>query len=651
MELIRWIRWLTTGAVVLLAIGAFLFSKAVDDADEALAQVMRYDVAWAGMNGRFEALQFERYVARYIAEGELNHARQARLFYEILLGRLETWSSGHFGAFIAANPTLGRDVAMVRAGLQDIAPLVARIEDPEASRAVLAAMAGLGRPLMRVGTETYTKSVVEIAHIRDELYRRQSRQQTLIVGLFAGGFVLIALLWLQNRMLSRSRGEAQSHADSLAHLARYDPLTGLLNRFGFADALATIGHQERRAPICAAIAIDLDGFKGINDCMGHGAGDGLLVSVARRLEETVASRHAGSLVARLGGDEFVVLVTGGCSLEAIARTAEDLRAALREPHALAEGRVSIDATIGFAVKSSGRTEASQIVEDADLALTQAKTEEKGSILAFCPRMRDAAARRLMLEQQLDEALRCGDVHPVYQPQVDVATGTVVGVEALARWRHPVKGTIAPAEFIPVAEASGQIVALGETVIALACRDAARLPAHVGVSINLSVAQLVRETLPERIAEMLARHGLKASRVTLEVTESVVMKDADRALGALHRLKALGVRIALDDFGTGYSALAYLRLFPWDELKIDRSFVRDLATNTSSGAIIAAIVHMARELGIAVVAEGVETHEQQAVLSAAGCRVVQGYLHSRPLALSDVLPLIVQSSSAATHAAS
>jgi diguanylate cyclase (GGDEF)-like protein len=438
----------------------------------------------------------------------------------------------------------------------------------------------------------------------------------------------------QNRGLVRANAANAENAKRLAFLAHHDALTALPNRTAFNAAfeVATATAGDRHARF-AVLAVDLDGFKAINDSLGHAAGDALLSSVADRLRNAIAG-DPRNVVARFGGDEFVILLHLPAGASAVER-ANRLRDLLRNPHDTGTGPVVVDATIGVAVSGADRQANLRLPLDADLALTQAKFDGKGTILAFGPEMRRSTRRRVRLETDLEAALRAGVIQPYYQPQVDLVSGRVVGVEALARWQHPDLGCIAPDEFIPVAEASGQISDIGHAILETACRDALLLPADIPVSVNLSVMQLVGDDSVDKLLDLIKRSGLSSRRLTFEVTESTVMKDADRALAALARVKQHGIKIALDDFGMGYSALSYLRSFAWDELKIDRSFVQSMCHDPHSYSIVETVISLAHKLGIQVIAEGVEDAAQLQLLRTAGCKAAQGFLFSRPVASEDL----------------
>jgi diguanylate cyclase (GGDEF)-like protein/PAS domain S-box-containing protein len=421
----------------------------------------------------------------------------------------------------------------------------------------------------------------------------------------------------------------------LNRLAFSDPLTNLPNRQLFLERLeGALERATRDTRSIAVLFVDLDNFKLINDSLGHPAGDSLLMQVAHRLEACVAATSAGGTVARFGGDEFTVLVEDTAA--AAGRLAEQLAIALRAPVVLNGRDVFISASVGLALSTPGESGAEDLLRNADVAMYSAKTSGKARYAVFTPSMNADALERLELETDLRRALGAGELHLNYQPIVTLETGRVDEVEALLRWEHPLRGSISPSEFIPIAEDTGLIVPIGQWVIEQACAQARlwdreftdRAPMHI--SVNLSARQFQHPELVADVAAALERAQLEPSRLTLEVTESAIMRDADAAVTILWALKRLGVYIAIDDFGTGYSSLSNLKRFPVDTLKIDRSFVHGLGQDEQDAAIVRSIIALARALKLSVIGEGIETVAQRVQLRAFGCDRAQGYLFARPL---------------------
>jgi len=423
---------------------------------------------------------------------------------------------------------------------------------------------------------------------------------------------------------------------SLAFMARHDALTELPNRTLFQERLAEAIAAARHGTDCALLCIDLDRFKVINDTLGHPVGDGLLRAVAGRL---LAAVRDVDTVARLGGDEFAVVQTGLKSAEHAAVLADRIIAAIRQPYDIDGHRLVVGASIGISMAPGDGASSETLLKNADLALYLAKTEGRGTYRFFEAKM-DARIQALRLvEMDLRTALPADDFELHYQPILDLQSGKLTGFEALIRWNHPVRGLISPAEFIPIAEETGLIVEIGQWVLRTACQEAAGWPRDIDIAVNLSPAQFKAAQLFDAVRDALDASGLAPNRLVLEITESVLMQASDDKLALLHQCRALGIRIALDDFGTGYSSLSYLRSFPFDKIKIDQCFIRDVDTNKESTAIVGAIIGLARNLGIATVAEGVETVQQLATLREQGCTRVQGYLFSRPVPASKVPGLI------------
>jgi diguanylate cyclase (GGDEF)-like protein len=430
----------------------------------------------------------------------------------------------------------------------------------------------------------------------------------------------------------------QKEADAkIAHLAFHDALTGLPNRVLFRDRLEQELAYVRRGASLALHYLDLDHFKGINDTLGHSLGDELLKAVSHRLQGCL---RECDLVARLGGDEFAVIQTGLAESREAAVLAQRLRdEVIREPYDLRGHHVVVDASIGIALSPGDGSDAEQLLSNADMALYQAKAEGRGGYRYFEPDMDARMKRRRMLEIDLRKALANDELEVHYQPVIRLQDNAVTGCEALLRWNHPDRAPVSPAEFIPIAEETGLIVPIGEWVLRQACTDAATWPRNLMIAVNLSPVQIKSSTFTLTVANILSASELAPQRLELEITEAVLMQSNVANLAVLHLLRDLGVRFAMDDFGTGYSSLSYLRSFPFDKIKIDQSFVRDLSKGADSQKIIQAIVALARGLGMVTTAEGVETDEQLAVLRAVGCDEIQGRLFSAAKPVSELAKLI------------
>jgi diguanylate cyclase (GGDEF)-like protein len=458
---------------------------------------------------------------------------------------------------------------------------------------------------------------------------------------FVGGTVVSVLLFVLVLVLTRSRehalGMVQEKTGELRHQALHDALTGLPNRVLARDRAEQMLARARRQHLpVAALYIDIDGFKHVNDTFGHAAGDELLRIVAMRLAGVV---REGDTAARLGGDEFVVLVEGSVLDAGPELVAERLLEVLRRPYDM-QGEIgrqlSITASIGIAFGL--RSNADELLRDADVALYEAKAAGKNCHVLFESRMQTAAQDRLTLEMDLAEALDRHELFLLYQPTFDLQSENVIGVEALIRWRHPTRQVLPPIEFIPIAEESGLILPIGRWVLQEACRQAATWHEQghqIGMAVNVSGRQLDHDDLIKDVRRAVEQSGLDPASLTLEITETTLMRDAQATAQRLWKLKQLGVRIAIDDFGTGYSSLAYLRQFPVDALKIDRSFIGGIASSKESAALIHTLVQLGKTLQIETLAEGIEEQIQLKTLQREHCDHGQGFLFSRPLDVSAV----------------
>jgi diguanylate cyclase (GGDEF)-like protein/PAS domain S-box-containing protein len=437
------------------------------------------------------------------------------------------------------------------------------------------------------------------------------------------------LLGVAEDITERKLAEAR-----IEHLARFDSLTELPNRAAFTTRLADAIHaSEGSGNSFALLFLDLDRFKEVNDVFGHSVGDALLQEVAKRLKEAAGD----AFVARLGGDEFTLIVEGPQPASAAA-VAERILLLISDDLQLGDRRVRAGVSIGIAVFPNDARDASMLLANADAALYRAKGQARGSIRFFEAEMDMQLRERRALQQDLQKALTAGEISLHYQPQIRV-NGEITGFEALVRWHHPKHGWIPPGTFIPLAEESGAIIALGKWVLQEACREAASWHYPLRIAVNLSPVQFRSGDLPELIHLALLESGLPAHRLELEVTEGALIDDFSRALSTLRRLKSLGVRIAMDDFGTGYSSLSYLQSFPFDKIKIDRSFISNVETNTQSAAIVRAVIGLARGLHLPVVAEGVENEDQLDFLSRELCDEAQGYLIGRPKPIDHYADLV------------
>ncbi|MFH6781044.1 MULTISPECIES: putative bifunctional diguanylate cyclase/phosphodiesterase [Methylobacterium] len=422
----------------------------------------------------------------------------------------------------------------------------------------------------------------------------------------------------------RARRQAERDIRFLAH---HDTLTGLPNRASFRGRLdEEIALARAGGHLVAVLCLDLDRFKDVNDLYGHAMGDGLLQALARWVAPVLGPRQ---MMARLGGDEFAILMPDVTTAEEVGRLATEVLRVIREGNALAGTGPILATSIGIALCPTDAEDGQTLLNHADAALYCAKNHGRGIHRFFEPVLAAQIRERRAIEHDLHHAVERGEFQVVYQPQLAVGSGVVVGFEALVRWHHPERGTVPPDLFIPISEEIGSILAIGEWVLRESCREAATWEKPLRVAVNVSAVQLHAPGFSELVHEVLFTTGLSPARLELEITETALVRDPVRALAALRRIKAMGVRIAMDDFGTGYSSLSNLRAFPFDKIKIDRSFIRAVDINRETAAIMRAVLGLGRGLGLPVLAEGVETSAELAFLGAENCHEAQGYLLGRP----------------------
>jgi diguanylate cyclase (GGDEF)-like protein/PAS domain S-box-containing protein len=441
----------------------------------------------------------------------------------------------------------------------------------------------------------------------------------------------------------RRRAEAR-----IAHMAHHDALTNLPNRLQFHDRLTNVLARKHAAgQALAVLCVDLDLFKNVNDSFGHPIGDRLLQLVSHRFTQCL---RGNDLVARVGGDEFAVILDPVAGPAEAGQLAAQIIDVLSAPYDIDGIELVIGASIGVTLSPTDGVSADELIRNADMALYRAKAEQRGTHRFFEQEMDRQAQHRRALESDLRRAFASGEFELHYQPLIDIAKDRIVGFEALLRWCHPEKGMISPAEFVPIAEEIGLVVPLGEWTLRNACAEAVKWPNDIRIAVNLSSVQFRSRGLVQAVIGALAHSGLAPQRLELEITESVLLAETESNLATLHQLRALGVRISMDDFGTGYCSLSYLRAFPFDKIKIDRSFVREIADRPDCAAIVRAISALGRSLGITTTAEGVETTEQLERLRIEGCTEAQGFLFSAARPATDVGAMLMQFGAQASQAA-
>jgi diguanylate cyclase (GGDEF)-like protein len=478
--------------------------------------------------------------------------------------------------------------------------------------------------------------------------QRGAAQDYLIKGQLTGSLLVQSILYARerSRMLAAVRRIRQTEAPPSC----FDRLTNLPNRQTFYDRLSdSIKEARQNTRMVGVLLINLEGFKLVHDTLGPSVGDPLLQSIAGRLLGSVTGVFQGQdMVARLSGDEFGVILGAVGQMKDVSRTAESILEAFVRPFVLGGVEYFISTTIGISLYPFDGMDAESMVHNADIALRRSKEQGSNNFQFYLPAVNDQFLTRLELQNSLRIALARDEFLVHYMPQIDVETGRIVSMEALARWKHPSLGVVQPNDFIPLAEESGLILPIGERVLRTACQQAqtwqqAGLP-PIRVSVNFSARQFQHQNPVTLVSRVLKETGLEAGQLELEITESVVMKDADQALQTLRALKETGIRIAIDDFGTGYSSLSYLRSFPIDALKVDRTFVREITSRPDDAAIVNAVIAMAHSLRLDVIAEGVETERQLEWLHSVRCDEVQGFLISKPVPSEGAMKLLARARS-------
>lgn len=602
----------------------------------ALQKFARYNDSWAVSQTVSEYLRLQNNLYGFLADPQRVTRDDLRLRMDLMLGRLELLRQGNLGAFIGERPESHELVKRLTTVLSDLDSQIDTLQ-PSDVEPILETMSALDGPLTTLASSSVAYDVEVVDNAHSEVRELHTIFTALAAGLILCGVALILLLNRHNNLLHRAHKETRGLTDELRsatlelqannarleHDAYHDALTELPNRSLFRKEL-----NERLTSVDAGTSIilllDLDGFKDINDTLGHDVGDALLQAVATRLS---SMREDADIVCRLGGDEFAFITSARDEEDALS-FAEKVILQISKPYNLGELEIKIGTCVGIAV-SSDVTTADELFKRADLALYESKRLGPGRISVFQPHMQQQLAEKRSFEADLQTALQNNEMEVYYQPQMFTKTREICGFEALLRWTHPVRGKVPPSEFIPVAERTGLIHSLGKWAMDVACQEAKTWKGNLKIAINLSPIQFHSTSLVQNVVDALDKSGLDPSRLELEITESVLLNKSDDTIETLEKLKNVGIKIAMDDFGTGYSSLGNLRGVPFDKIKIDQAFLRDVATDKDALAIVEFVVGMAKSLRMTTIAEGIETEEQFECMTRLGCDQMQGYLIGRP----------------------
>ena len=634
------------GLVLILALAAAYTSSLIVQRQQKLREVSRYSLTWFASQAALEVSRLQGVTAAALVPGSGVNEDDVQLWLDIVTNRVQLFEGGEVAKFVATSAELRAIVADFRRTVHDGRAIMEKPATPERLRRLLALFEALNAPMSRLAATANTHGGVLVAQDQRQLGNLHWLFAAILGALTLCAFSLIGALLRHNRLLAQARekveqqnrtlekrdGELLLQNARIAFLAHHDALTGLPNRLMFHERLEDALAQGGRMGGIALLCLDLDHFKQVNDTLGHPAGDMLLKAVAGRLLRCV---REGDVVARLGGDEFAVLLRGAGPAEHASGLARRIVETLGAPYDLGGDQAVVGASVGIAVATSALCSADMLLRSADLALYRAKADGRGSFCLFESSMDEQMRARRAIERDLRNALARNEFTLFYQPVFHLRDQRVSGFEALLRWRHPDRGLVSPAEFIPLAEELGLIVPVGEWVLAQACADAATWPNEMGVAVNLSPVQFHSPGLVAAVRQALRMSGLPAHRLELEITESALLQNSKAVLATLHELRGLGLRTALDDFGTGYSSLSYLRSFPFDKLKIDQSFVREVTHRPDCRAIVRSVLGLSRELGMTTTAEGVETEDQLDQIFRDGCTEVQGFLFDRPRPAGDI----------------
>ncbi|GGB49487.1 hypothetical protein GCM10011316_22010 [Roseibium aquae] len=626
------------GLVLLLGAAGLFLGRAYiyDAADIAIEKVDDQEALLMIADVRRELAAFQLSVTRFFATpGSADHIADVQHAFQQFIACTSAVEMLLTNGSSTVVHAAGTEVARVLQEVKALRHPIVHLEAPHSKRRLASAMERIDAQDMTLAIAMDTALVESRNQTRAVLMREADIQMGLALGIAGIAAAFFLMTGYQSAAMSRIRRKAAEHSDKAAFAADHDRLTGLPNRDAFmrniSDALEAVDDAER----FALVALKIDGIKQINEQYGFQVGDSTLECVAERLSMSLKALDSRNMLARTGNTTFMALLRGGGSASELSKTAALLLEVIKAPQKNAYMSARLSGSAGLALAPKGGISDRDLALNAELALHEARLKESGSLVQFTPDLRAGLRRRRRIEEDLKTAIRNADIYPVYQPQFDMKSGKMVGMEALARWKHPELGMIPPLEFITAAESAGGIVDIGRHILRTACQDAASMRGRPTVSVNLSVLQVLNDDVPRFTREVLDETGLQPDRLKLEVTESVIIGDTKRVRQTLEQIKAMGVAISLDDFGTGYSALSYLTEFDWDELKIDRSFVAKAIANDRARSIVETVRSLANTMDARLTVEGIETADQRDVFAALGYQVAQGYFYSKPMSFEDL----------------
>ena len=588
---------------------------------------------------KLDTSELEKLIARYAALNNARDAEEAKRAYQNLLGVLENWPDSEFGV-IASRSVLNQEklAGLLELG-KKLSPYIDDLDNTLSVNNALVLLHSLGSSLQQTNRFVTQEIEAEAARTRESYLFHQNVQTGLALVLF-----LVAVYWIwqllkTRRSLESACRNSTSRADHLAHLLDHDPVTGLINHKVFADRIRTAVSSMEPDQTLSILSVDLESRLPSTDHFAQSMEDAILASTADLLRHVVDPLDNRGCLARSSGKGFLIMTLSdtelGLTAHDIANRVHDL---FLRPVPTEQGSFLISPAIGLADNNTVERDPVDIIRNADLAVTNAVTFGRRQVVGYQPAMRAEMERRVIVEHELARAIEANECLPHFQPQFNLKTGRIFGVEALARWYHSELGWISPSEFIPIAESNGDIVSLGWKILETSCSEVQLLPSDLSLSVNLSVAQILSDDVVAMLEECLGRTGLPASRLKLEVTETTLMSDLQRIRTTLSELRSLGISISLDDFGVGYSALSYLTEFHWDEIKIDRSFASKAVKDRKLRDVLKLVLGIAETMGSKVLIEGIETVEQRDVLVDIGCLNGQGYLFGGPMAIDDITTL-------------